>query len=82
VAQNKRKMKLTEKQQQVIDLMQDGWQLGRDNHNNGRSWLQKGGIGHGGESVSVSRSTVDSLEKKGLIKSKWGFPMTIFSLAQ
>ncbi len=82
MAQNKRKMKLTEKQQQVIDLMQDGWQLGRDNHNNGRSWLQKNGIGRGGESIDVSRSTVNSLEKKGLIKGKWGFPMTIFSLAQ
>jgi hypothetical protein len=75
-------MKLSEKQQQVIDLMQDGWQLGMDNFNNGRTWLQKNGIGHGGDCIDVRRNTVESLEKKGLIKAKWGFPTSIFSLAQ
>lgn len=59
-------MKLSEKQKMVIQLMRDGWQLGFDRLSN-RSWLQKNGLGRGGETAEVKRSTLQSLRKHELI---------------
>ncbi len=60
--------KLTTTQQEVIDLIKQGWELGNDLSINGRSWIQKGGLGKGGESKDVSSSTVRTLEYLGYIE--------------
>lgn len=69
-------MKLTKTQQGVIYLMQSGWELGTSiaGGGSGRSWLQKGGVGKGGESRTISSATVHALDRKGLIKSEYSFP--------
>ena len=63
-------MKLSKAQQNVIDKMLDGWELGWS-HSWGRScWLQKGHIGEGGKSEDVKCSTAEALFKRGLIKQR------------
>ncbi len=56
--------------------MQSGWELGTTTRyaNGTRAWLQKGGIGKGGESRNISSATVHALSKKGLIKSEYSVP--------
>lgn len=60
--------KLTPIQQEVIDLMKQGWELGGSMGIGSRSWLQKGGLGKGGESKEVKSSTVHTLEYLGYIE--------------
>lgn len=67
-------MKLSRVQQDVIDKMRNGWELGCYSMSGCR--LQKGGLGKGGETQIVSHSTVHSLYKKGLIQQIYGFPAT------
>ena len=61
-------MKLSKKQQEVIDLMNNGWELGQTTGYSSRTWLQKGGIGRGGEAKTISSSTLLALHKKRVIK--------------
>lgn len=61
--------KLSGAQQEVIDLMRSGWELGVSTSFDGRCWLQKGGCGRGGESKSVNARTVSALREAGLIES-------------
>lgn len=74
-----KKSKLSEKQQKVIDLLRAGWELGlspafKPNHPS-HVWLQKGGLGNGGEAYEIDERTLSSLIKRGLIKdveqSRW-----------
>jgi len=67
-------MKLSKTQQEVIDLMKNDWELGTSMSGEHHSWLQKGGLGKGGESKTVSSATVHALYRKGLIKSIDVFP--------
>ena len=60
--------KLTANQQEVIDLIKQGWELGSSISINGKCWIQKGGLGRGGESKMVSNSTVRILEYLGYIE--------------
>jgi len=60
-------MKLSETQQVVISLMQKGWELGRSLTIDGRAWMQKGGLGKGGESRDVRITTLLALQDKGLV---------------
>ena len=60
--------KLTPIQQEVIDLINQGWELGSSITLDGRCWIQKGGLGRGGESKKVSSSTVRTLEYLGYIE--------------
>jgi len=64
--------KLNDKQQKVIDLLKDGWELGVSS-----GWgpnaspsirLQKGGLGKGGETYYFKSQTLYALERMGLIK--------------
>ena len=43
-------------------ILKQGWELGNDLSVNGRSWIQEGGLGKGGESKNVSSSTRSSDE--------------------
>lgn len=60
--------KLTPIQQEVIDLIKQGWELGTSTDLSGFSRLQKGGLGKGGETKHVKSSTVHTLEYLGYIE--------------
>ena len=73
--------KLSPAQADVIDRMTNGWELGVSVTMNGRAWLQKGGVGKGGETKAVSISTLSALSHLGLIvRAKDGFPTVVYSL--
>ena len=61
-------MKLTAVQQKILDLMDDGWELGESMGLNPNAWIQQGGLGRGGKAQEVRLSTLFGLEQKGLIK--------------
>jgi hypothetical protein len=68
-------VKLTKAQQEVIDLMRQGWELGVSTTADGRWWLQKGGLGRGGETNNVNANTAHALLRAGLIRSAgYSFP--------
>ncbi len=56
--------KLSKVQAEVMALLNDGWQIGIGD---GRTWVQKGGVGKGGESRPITRPTANSLINLGLI---------------
>jgi hypothetical protein len=73
--------KLSKTQYKVLQLMNEGWQLGTDTFNKNRTWLQKNGIGHGGETFEVKQNTLNSLKKLNLIDfDKEQYPVNIFKL--
>lgn len=59
---------LGKRQKEVLDLMQSGWELGETEGFSPDAWLQKGGIGRGGERKDVSMNLLISLYKKDLIE--------------
>jgi hypothetical protein len=63
-----KKAKLSKNQQEVIDKMRAGWELGQDMSFQGWAWLQKGGLGKGGESMNVKLNTFHSLRERGIIR--------------
>jgi len=74
-------MKLSKRQQIVVDRMQESWALcvSRGFHSN--VWLQKNGCGRGGESEQVSFSTFHALYKRNLITlNKDGYPTECWKL--
>jgi hypothetical protein len=60
--------KLSPAMQKVIDLMRDGYELGRSTGYMSSCWLQKGGLGRGGHCVSVNENTFHALYDRGLLK--------------
>ena len=74
-------MKLTNAQQRVLDKMYNGWELGQSTGINQRWWLQKDGLGRGGEVIEVNAITARWLWDKGFIKPcEWSFPTQHFRL--
>ena len=74
-------MTLTKVQLEILSLMNSGWQLGRGEGVDFRAWLQKGGVGRGGETKEVRFNSFFSLWTKGYIEvDKQGFPTTTFKL--
>ena len=75
--------KLSKTQQEVVDLMRDGWEFGVSLTFDGGCWLQKGGCGRGGETKRVSSNTLVSMRNSGLIVcSSSKFPLAIYKLAE
>ena len=75
--------KLTKAQQDVIDKMKNGWELGRNTSFFSASpcWIQEGGIGYGGKSQNVSLSTFMVLWNMELIESNSSsFPTETYHL--
>jgi len=68
-------MKLSEKQVKVIRLLQEGWELGVDLNFIGHTVqtqtcrLQKHGLGRGEPVEYAKITTIESLERKGLIEA-------------
>lgn len=74
-------MKPTKKQQEVLDLMHEGWELGSDMGWNPFAWLQKNGLGRGGATVKVSMATLHSLRDKGFIRlASTNYPLRRYEL--
>jgi len=72
---------LSIKQQEVLRLMANGWELGQGMDRDGRCWIQKGGLGMGGEAETVSNATLHSLWRKNLIiEVAEAFPLRRFGL--
>lgn len=63
------KKKLTERQLHVVRRMCEGWELGLEQGYRGSFWwLQKNGLGKGGDCENVHASTAESLLKLGLVR--------------
>lgn len=76
-------MKLSPIQQKTIALMQDGWELGVSGGFSPRCWIQKNGIGKGGESLNLKISTFHVLLNKKLIKkTEDGYPTSKYKLTK
>ena len=72
---------LSKRQQEVIDLLSEGWEIGWSNTFDGSVWIQKGGAGKGGESKKVHAATALSLRDMGLITCvKDSFPTSCYRL--
>lgn len=63
-----KKIKLSKLQQDVIDKLREGWELGLSMTMDGGAWMQKDGLGRGGESMNVKKNTFFALRDKGIIK--------------
>ena len=74
-------MKLSKAQQEVVNLLSDGWEIGHSLTFDGRFWIQKGGAGRGGESKNLNANTACALIKAGIIIcTERGFPTARYSL--
>jgi len=74
-------MKLTPKQQRVVDLMKQGYELGFSQGLWPRAWLQFGGVGRGGKAEDVHLSTFFALLKHKLIAiRKESYPTSTYKL--
>lgn len=58
--------------EKILKLMSEGWELGLSfgvRSYRGRAWLQKGGIGYGGETIDIHGATFKKLDASGKIKT-------------
>ena len=61
-------MKLSQRQLEVLRLLKEGWELGHYfTWGTIDCWLQKNGLGFGGETKKVNLNTLHSLRNRGLI---------------
>jgi len=75
----------TKSQLEILRLMASGWELGLECVMLARYWMQKGGLGYGGEARNVHATTAHSLRKKGLIErnpNKPYFPSIHYRLSE
>lgn len=76
-------MKLSETQKQIISLMREGWELGASHTFTGWAWMQKDGLGKGGESRNVKSNTFFALIKLNLISCpERHFPHSKYELTE
>lgn len=76
---------LSKVQAEVLALLQSGeWELGESvaRLSGSRYWLQKGGVGRGGESREVRWSTAKALIDAGLIEAPYAFPTLKYRLTE
>lgn len=75
------KVKLSSTQIWVLELMSNGWELGHSKGYSPRFWLQKNGVGKGGESKSIAYPTFTKLLALKLICiTQEGYPVDRYSL--
>lgn len=76
-------MKLSKAQQEVVDKMQEGWELAISEGFYATSWIQKNGIGKGCESQDVRLSTAKCLANKCVVEvSGQRYPFTYYRLTE
>lgn len=61
-------MRLSKVQQDILDKMHNGWELGLNGGIDVYCRIQKGGLGRGGEVKTVSCATLWALQERGLIE--------------
>lgn len=75
---------LSEAQRRVIEKMRDGWGLGADRTFDGpKPWLQRNGVGKGGETERVATGTYHALRVRKIIvcEDERAFPTVTWKLA-
>ena len=76
-------MKLSRTQQEIVDLLGAGWEIGWSRTLDGGVWIQNGGAGRGGESRKVNGSTARALVKMGKIQCvENSYPTARYRLTQ
>lgn len=60
--------KLSETQIEIIKLMREGWQLGVSLSMDSRYWIQKDGVGRGGETKKVTSPVYHGLKERGVLE--------------
>ena len=76
-------MKLSKAQKEIVGLMKDGWELGHSQGMHPRAWIQKGGVGRGGDTMKMSMSTFHVLLDKNLVElSLKSFPTSKYNLTE
>jgi len=67
-------------QAEILRLLREGWELGLDHYGH-EPWLQKDGLGKGGETRQAHSASFWALKRKGLIELiKDGFPSSRYGL--
>ena len=59
---------ITPKQKEFLQLIVDGWEIGMGTGFTPRAWIQKGGLGRGGEARDIHFNTFSAMRLKGLIE--------------
>lgn len=54
----------------VLALLRDGWAIGHAGGPDGGAWMQKNGLGKGGESLDVNAHTFHALSTRGYLRVK------------
>ncbi len=67
---------ISPKQKNILQLIIDGWEIGIYTGIYPGAWIQKSGLGYGGEAKGVNFKTFDSLRTKGLIAQNNELPFT------
>lgn len=77
-------MKLPTKAYDVVLKLRAGWELGQSTaFGHERCWIQKDGIGRGGESINIHGNTLQALLRRGLVKRVGhGFPTQRYKLVE
>ena len=78
------KVRLTKAMKAVLHLMGSGWELGSGTGSmDGPPFLQKGRVGHGGESINTNHNTLHALwTRKLIVVRHHNFPTDIYSLTR
>ena len=76
-------MKLSKTQQEIVALMEQGWELCRSTSMDGRTWIQENGCGRGGKTKEIRINTVYALHKANrIVCVKGGFPTSHYRLVK
>ncbi len=76
-------MKVSKVQLDILQKMNDGWELGFYQGFNASCRLQEGGIGRGGKVQTVNTNTYYSLRREGLIViSKEDYPTDKYAIGE
>lgn len=81
-ARSKRPPVPTPAQTAVLERIADGeWELSQSMTMDGRTWMQRGGIGRGGEAKNVNAATFHALWKAKWVVSKGrSFPNNLYAI--
>lgn len=79
----KLKKKISSTQAFVLNLLSNGWELGHSKGFKQNAWVQKGGVGRGGESRSISMATFNCLiEIKAIEITTSGYPTDKYKITE
>ncbi len=75
--------KPTKKQLEILTLMKEGWEMGVSTGLTFHAWIQKDGVGRGGDTVKLHGNTFSGLSHRGFIApTERRFPTSIWILTE